>query len=44
VNEHLTLRFNAQNLADVQYVDRVGGGHYIPGPRRQGLLSADFRF
>jgi catecholate siderophore receptor len=44
LNEHLTLRFNAQNLADVQYVDRVGGGHYIPGPRRQGLLSADFRF
>jgi len=33
-----------QNLADVQYVDRVGGGHYIPGPRRQVLLNADFRF
>ena len=44
VNEGLTLRLNGQNLADVQYVDRVGGGHYIPGPRRQVLLNADFRF
>ena len=44
LNEHLTLRFNLQNLADVDYVDRLGGGHYIPGPGRQGLLSADFRF
>jgi catecholate siderophore receptor len=44
VNERLTLRLNGQNLADTQYVDRVGGGHYIPGPRRQVLLNADFRF
>ena len=44
LNEQLTLRLNVQNLADVDYVDRVGGGHYIAGPRRQGLLSADFRF
>ncbi len=34
VNEHLTLRLNGNNLADEDYVDRVGGGHYIPGPRR----------
>ena len=31
INSHLTLRFNANNLADERYVDRVGGGHYIPG-------------
>lgn len=43
-NEHLTLRLNLQNLTDKQYVDRVGGGHYIPGPRRQLVLSTDFRF
>lgn len=44
VNEHLTLRVNLQNLTDEQYVDRVGGGHYIPGPRRQVMFSTDVRF
>jgi catecholate siderophore receptor len=40
VNSHLTLRFNGTNLADEQYVDRVGGGHYIPGPGRQLMVTA----
>jgi catecholate siderophore receptor len=44
VNQHLSLRMNLQNLTDEQYVDRVGGGHYIPGPRRQLILSTDWRF
>jgi catecholate siderophore receptor len=44
LNTHLTLRLNGDNLADVDYVDRVGGGHYIPGPARQVMLSADVRF
>jgi catecholate siderophore receptor len=44
VNEHLSLRVNAQNLTDTQYVDRVGGGHYIPGPRRQITLNTDITF
>lgn len=44
VNDALTLRLNVQNLADAEYVDRVGGGHYIPGPRRSVVLSADFDF
>jgi catecholate siderophore receptor len=44
VNSHLTLRLNGQNLADVEYVDRVGGGHYIPGPGRQIMLTTDVRF
>jgi catecholate siderophore receptor len=44
VNQHLTLRLNLQNMTDEQYVDRVGGGHYIPGPRRQLILSTDWRF
>jgi len=43
VNTHLTLRFNASNLADEQYVDRVGGGHYIPGPGRQVLVTATIK-
>lgn len=44
VNEHLTLRANGSNLADRVYVDRVGGGHYIPGPRRALVVSTDIRF
>ncbi len=44
VNSHLTLRINGSNLADAEYVDRVGGGHYIPGPRRAVAVSTDIRF
>ena len=40
----LTLRLNVNNLADETYVDRVGGGHYIPGPGRSIVLSADVDF
>jgi len=40
VNTHLTLRFNGSNLADKTYVDRIGGGHYIPGPGRQVMITA----
>ena len=40
VNSHLTLRMNASNLADEQYIDRIGGGHYIPGPGRQVMVTA----
>ena len=32
VTDTLTLRLNASNLADEEYIDRVGGGHFIPGP------------
>jgi catecholate siderophore receptor len=39
VNSHLTLRLNGTNLANEHYVDRVGGGHYIPGPGRQVMAS-----
>jgi catecholate siderophore receptor len=44
VNSHLTLRLNANNLADRRYVDRVGGGHYIPGPGRSVLVSTSVKF
>jgi catecholate siderophore receptor len=35
---------NLQNLTDEEYVDRVGGGHYIPGPGRQLIISTDWKF
>jgi catecholate siderophore receptor len=44
VGRHLTLRCNANNLAGAQYVDRVGGGHFIPGAGRSASLTAGFKF
>jgi catecholate siderophore receptor len=44
VNEHLTVRFNVNNLANTEYVDRVGGGHYIPGPGRSLQVSSAIGF
>jgi catecholate siderophore receptor len=40
VNAHFTLRLNGTNLADERYIDRIGGGHYIPGPGRQVMVTA----
>jgi len=44
VNRHLTLRLNGDNLGNTRYVDRTSGGHYIPGPGRSLLLSANVKF
>ena len=44
VNKRLTLRVNVNNLLDEAYVDRVGGGHYIPGPARSVIFTAIFAF
>ena len=44
LSSHLTLRVLGHNLGDAKYVDRVGGGHYIPGPRRSAMLTIDVRY
>jgi catecholate siderophore receptor len=44
INRHLSLRLNADNIGDVEYLDRVGGGHYIPGPGRSVMVSTGFKF
>lgn len=44
VKKNLTLRLNVNNLTNEEYVDRVGGGHYIPGPTRSFILTAIFAF
>ena len=44
VNTHLTLRLNATNLADERYIDRIGGGHFIPGEGRMVALNAALKF
>jgi catecholate siderophore receptor len=44
VTEKISLRLNATNLADKDYVDRFGGGHYVPGAGRTASLTAIFDF
>jgi catecholate siderophore receptor len=44
VTRSLTLRMNVNNLTDETYVDRVGGGHYIPGAGRSVVVSAEVGF
>lgn len=44
VTSALTLRLNVNNLAGESYVDRVGGGHYIPGAGRSVAISAEIGF
>jgi catecholate siderophore receptor len=38
------LRLNGYNLSNKFHVDRVGGGHYVPGAERTLMLSADVSF
>ncbi|MET0214822.1 MAG: TonB-dependent siderophore receptor, partial [Vicinamibacterales bacterium] len=44
VSEQLTMRVNGLNIANERYIDRVGGGHFIPGPGRSVMLTADIGF
>lgn len=40
MNDTVSLRLNVINLADEEYVDRFGGGHYVPGAGRSAQLTA----
>ncbi|OAI56149.1 hypothetical protein AYO49_04805 [Verrucomicrobiaceae bacterium SCGC AG-212-N21] len=44
VNENLNLRVNFYNIADEEYIDRVGGGHFVPGPGRSVTASVTYKF
>lgn len=44
LNKNVTFRLNADNLFDEEYIDRVGGGHFVPGVGRTVSLTADFQF
>lgn len=44
MNDELSLRLNVINLADEEYVDRFGGGHYVPGAGRSVQLTAFLSF
>jgi catecholate siderophore receptor len=44
MNDTVSLRLNVINLADEEYVDRFGGGHYVPGAGRSVQLTAALSF
>jgi catecholate siderophore receptor len=44
VNDHMSLRLNGYNLFNEKYLDRVGGGHSIPGAGRSVSLTASLSF
>ena len=44
VSDQFSLRLNAQNLTDKEYIDYVGGGHFIPGVGRTFLVTASFDY
>ncbi|QIF02396.1 TonB-dependent siderophore receptor [Roseimicrobium sp. ORNL1] len=44
VNENIAIRLNVYNLADEDYIDRVGGGHFVPGPGRSAVVSLNVKF
>ncbi len=44
ITEHIDVRFNIYNLADEEYLDRVSGGHAVPGPGRSATMTVGFKF
>ncbi len=44
VNQHFSLRLNLYNLTDENYIDRVGGGHFVPGAGRSAVMTASLKF
>ncbi|WP_166442745.1 TonB-dependent receptor [Phragmitibacter flavus] len=44
VNDNLSFRFNVYNIGDERYIDRLGGGHFVPGVGRTFALSASVKF
>jgi len=43
-SNNIAAQFNVQNLTDEEYIDYVGGGHFIPGLGRTALLSLNFNY
>ncbi len=44
LNENITFRVNASNLTDTDYIDRMSGGHFIPGDGRAVMFTTSFQF
>lgn len=44
LTRNVDLRLNANNIGDKYYIDRIGGGHIVPGAGRSILFSTGFSF
>lgn len=44
VNENMDLQLNFYNIFDEDYIDRVGGGHFIPGAGSSVMVTGSLRF
>lgn len=44
LSKNIDLRLNANNIGDKYYIDRIGGGHIVPGAGRVVMLSTGFSF
>ena len=44
VNKNLSVQLNVYNLTDEKYIDRLGGGHFVPGNGRSAVIAANLRF
>jgi catecholate siderophore receptor len=44
VSDNFNVRLNVYNIADARYIDRVGGGHFIPGAGRSAAITASYKF
>ncbi len=44
VNDHVSFSLNVDNLTDEDYIDKVGGGHFVPGQGRSLMLSTNMSF
>ncbi|MGJ8655219.1 MAG: TonB-dependent receptor [Akkermansiaceae bacterium] len=44
VNDDMSVQLNILNLANEEYVDQVGGGHFIPGEGRSAALTVNYSF
>jgi catecholate siderophore receptor len=44
VTKNIDLRLNVNNIGDKYFIDRIGGGHVVPGAGRVVLVSSGFHF
>ncbi len=44
VTDNVSLQLNVYNIGDEKYIDRLGGGHFVPGRGRSAVLAANFSF
>jgi len=44
ISKNWQIRVNVYNLLDQDYIESVGGGHFVPGATRSVVFSTNYRF